>query len=278
MRKYNVGLQLYSVRDDMAKDFEGTLKKVKEIGYDYVEFAGFYGKSPEEIKGILAKYDLKCVSVHQGMDPYLNEGNAIIDYMADLGVKYVAIPWYEREKLEYGTSVWDETISNFKKYGEALKKAGMEMIYHNHDFEFDKIDGMTIFDRLYSTLEGTLNPQIDTCWVCYAGFDPAEYIRKYADRLSVLHLKDFNCKELAGGPAYALIDADGNAGDKPSKADNEFKFRPLGMGRQDFDAIIEATEETNIHTLIVEQDESPDMPALEAVKISREYLKEKYGI
>ncbi len=278
MKKYNVGLQLYSVRNELAEDFEGTLKKVKEMGYDYVEFAGFYGRTPEEIKAILEKLDLKCVSVHQDMTPFLESGNGIIDYMASLGIKYVAIPWYPRVKLEYGTPVWEETIANFKKYGEALKEAGLEMIYHNHDFEFDKIDGMTIFDRLYATLDGILNPQIDTCWVCYAGYDPAEYIRKYADRLSVLHLKDFDCKTLAGGPAYALIDSEGNAGDAPTKEENDFAFKPLGMGRQDFDAILKAAEETNIHTLIVEQDESPDMPALESVKISRQFLKDKYNI
>ncbi len=279
MKKFNVGLQLYSVRDDMAADFEGTLKKVAEMGYEYVEFAGFYGKSAKEIKEILDKYGLKCISVHQGPQPFQAEGEGIVDFMAELGIKYCAIPWYERAKLEYGTPVWDETIALFKKYGEALNKRGIEMIYHNHDFEFDKIDGETILDRLYKELdEKTLNPQIDTCWVHYAGYNPSEYITKYASRLKVLHLKDFTCKALGGGPAYALIDGDGKETEKPTKEDNEFKFQPLGMGRQDFAAILEAASESEVHTVIVEQDQSLDRPPMEAVAISRKYLKETFGI
>lgn len=279
MKKFNIGLQLYSVRDDLASDFEGTLKKVSEMGYEYVEFAGYYDKSAKEIKEILDKYSLKCISVHQGPAPFFAEGNKIIDFMAELGIKYCAIPWYERAKLEYGTPVWDETIENFKKYSAALAQKGIKTLYHNHDFEFDKIDGKCIFDRLYETLDSDiLNPQIDTCWVRYAGYDPSEYIEKYADRLDVLHLKDFVCKNLGGGPAYALIDGDGKEIPKPSKEDNEFKFVPLGMGRQDFKKILEAAEKTGIHTLIVEQDASVDRPPMEAAEISRRYLKDTFGL
>ena len=279
MKKFNVGLQLYSVRDDMAADFEGTLKKVAEMGYEYVEFAGFFGKSAKEIKEILAKYGLKCISVHQGPQPFVAEGEAIVDFMAELGIKYCVIPSHERAKLAYGTPVWDETIALFKKYSEALAKRGIELLYHNHDFEFDTIDGETIFDRLYATLdEKVLNPQIDTCWVHYGGYNPSEYIKKYANRLGVLHLKDFSCKALGGGPAYALIDGDGKETAKPTKEDNEFKFQPLGMGRQDFKAILEAADASCVHTLIVEQDASPDRPPMEAVAISRKYLKDTFGI
>ena len=110
MKKFNVGLQLYSVREDMAKDFEGTLKKVAEMGYEYVEFAGYFGKSAKEIKEILNRYGLKCISVHQGPAPFFDNGYEIIDYLKELGIEYCVIPWYERKNLEYGTPVWDETI------------------------------------------------------------------------------------------------------------------------------------------------------------------------
>lgn len=278
MKKFNVGLQLYSVRDDLAKDFEGTLKKVADMGYEYVEFAGYYGKSAEELKEVMDKYSLKCISVHQVPAPFFDEGHGIIDFLADLGIKYCAIPWYERSKLEYGTPVWDETIEKIKAYSAALAEKGIKTLYHNHDFEFDKIDGKCIFDRLYETLDsGILNPQIDTCWVRYAGYDPVEYIEKYADRLDVIHLKDFVCKNLGGDPAYALIDGDGKEIPKPSKEENEFKFVPLGMGRQDFKKILEAVEKTGVHTLIVEQDMSVDRPPMEAAEISRRYLKDTFG-
>ncbi len=279
MKKFNVGLQLYSVRDDMAKDFEGTLKKVAEMGYEYVEFAGYFGKSAKEIKEILDRYGLKCISVHQGPAPFFDNGYEIIDYLKELGIEYCVIPWYERKNLEYGTPVWDETIEKFKKYSEAIKSRGMKMLYHNHDFEFDKIDGKCIIDHLYETLgPDIVNPQFDTCWVRYAGFNPGEYIDKYADRVDVIHLKDFSCKHLAGGPAYALIDGDGNEIKTQNKEDNEFKLVPLGMGRNDFKEILEAAERANAHTVIVEQDTSVDRPPLEAAEISRKYLKDTFGI
>ncbi len=279
MKQYKIGLQLYSVRNEMAADFEGTLRAVREMGYDNVEFAGYFGKSAEEIKALLKKYDLTCVTVHQGMDPFLENGNAIIDYMSDLGITYCTIPWYERAKLEVGTPVWDETVKNFKAYAAALREKGIKMLYHNHNYEFDIIDGKCIIDHLYETFDrDTLNPEFDTCWVHYAGYDPAEYIEKYADRVEVLHLKDFQCKRLAGGPAYALIDGDGKAQAQPSKEENNFKFMPLGMGRQDFKKILDAAEKSNAHTLIVEQDKSDDRPPLEAAKISRDYLRNTFGL
>lgn len=279
MKKYNIGLQLYSVRGDMEKDVEGTLKKVSELGYDCVEFAGYFGKSAKELKGLLDKYGLKCLSVHQGMDPFFNEGGAIIDYLAELGIGYCAIPWYERSRLEVGTPAWDETVEKFRAFGKALAAKGIKMLYHNHDFEFDKIGDECIIDHLYSVFDkNTLNPQLDLCWVHYAGYDPAEYIEKYADRVEILHFKDFTCKALGGGPAYALIDGEGKAKEKPSKAENEFKFVPLGSGRQDFAKILEAAEKSNAHTIIVEQDDSVDRPALEAAKMSRDYLKNTFGL
>ena len=94
----------------------------------------------------------------------------------------------------------------------------------------------------------------------------------------MLHLKDFSFKALGGGPAYALIDGDGKETAKPTKEDNEFKFQPLGMGRQDFKAILEAADASGVHTLIVEQDASVDRPPMEAVAISRKYLKDTFGI
>lgn len=279
MKKYNVGLQLYSVRDDLRQDFEGTLKKVADMGYEYVELAGYYGKSASELKELLGKYSLKCTSVHQGPAPFFEEGHKIIDYLEELGIKYCVIPWYERAKLEYGTPVWDETIEKFRQYSAALAEKGIKTLYHNHDFEFDIIDGKCIIDRLYETLDkDVLNPQFDTCWVHYAGYDPCEYLEKYGDRLDVLHLKDFQCKNLGGGPAYALIDGDGKEIPKPSKEDNEFKFVPLGMGRQDFRKILESADKTKVHTLIVEQDMSVDRPPIEAAEISRKYLKDTFGL
>lgn len=279
MKKFNVGLQLYSVRNELARDFEGTLKRVAEMGYEYVEFAGYFGKTAAEVKEIMHKYGLKCISVHQGPAPFFEKGYEIIDYMAELGIEYAVIPWWEAAKLQYGTLEWEDTIKKFKEYSAAVRSRGMKTLYHNHDFEFKEINGKCIIDYLYEELPAdVVNPQFDTCWVHYAGYSPAEYIDKYADRVEVIHLKDFSCKHLAGGPAYALIDGDGNEIKTDNKEDNEFKLVPLGMGRNDFKSILEAAERADAHTVIVEQDESVDRPPLEAVEISRKYLKDTFGI
>ena len=270
MKQFKVGLQVYSVRNDMEKDFEGTLKAVKDMGYDYVEFAGFFGKSADEVKEILDRLGLTAISVHEGTQNFNEKGQEAIDYLKAIGVKYCAIPWYNKDDME---NKWDEMIADFKNYSKALKDAGIKLLYHNHDFEFKKINGEYMMDRLYKELDSSvLDPEFDTCWVHYAGENPCEYIEKYAGRVEVIHLKDFVCKNLGGGPVYALIDKDGNE-IKGTKEDNGFEFRPVGSGIQKFPAILEAAEKSGTEIVIVEQDQFVGIEPLEGVKQSREYLK-----
>lgn len=271
MSNFKVGIQLYSLRDAMEKDMEKTLKAVKEMGYDYVEFAGYFGKSAEEVKAILDKYDLKTVSVHQAIGLFLEKGQEAVDYLKTLGVKYSAIPWYSKDEFDNN---WDNTLALFKKVSKLLKDNGINLMYHNHDFEFNKIGGEYILDKLFSELSADeIMPQLDTCWVKYAGADPCEYIKKYSGRMNVIHLKDFVCKNFAGGPAYALIDENGKEIKNNSKEESGFKLVPVGYGVQNWKGILEAVRDANIEYLIVEQDESPDHDPMEAAKLSREYLK-----
>lgn len=273
MKKFKVGIQLYSVRDDLAKDFEGTLRKIKEMGYDYVEFAGFFDKSASEIKSILNEIGLIPISVHQGNQLFVEKGTEIIDYLKEIGVKYCAIPWYAKDKLK-GTDKWENTKKEFKEYSDALKSAGIKLLYHNHDFEFEKADGKYKIDAIYDEIGlDTIEPEFDTCWVKYAGEDPCGYIEKYSGHVEVLHLKDFVCKKY-GGAVYALIDENGKDQDAGESEDNGFKFVPVGSGVQDFKSILEAAEKAGTEYIIVEQDSSVDRPALEAVKMSREFLTE----
>lgn len=272
MKKFKIGLQLYSIREDMEKDMDSALRQVKEMGYDCVEFAGYFGHSAEEVKAMLDKYGLECVSVHQAPQLFVDEGQKAVDYIKTLGVKYAAVPWYEKDKLA-GSPEWDNTVKMFTDVAELLKKNGIKMMYHNHDFEFNKVDGKFILDWIYDTIpQDLIEPEVDTCWVHYAGYNPAEYLLKYSGRINIVHLKDFACKNLGGGPVYALIDEDGNE-KKGSKEDNGFEFRPVGHGIQNIPSIIEASEKAGASVLIVEQDQSNDRPPMEAAKMSREYLK-----
>lgn len=271
MKKFKVGIQLYSLRDAMEKDIDATLKAVKEMGYDYVEFAGRSEKTAEEVRAMLDKYELKCISVHWAIDIFEKEGKAAVDYLNTIGAKYCAIPWY---KVDEYYNNWDVTVEKFAKVSKLLADGGIQLMYHNHDFEFQKIDGEYILDKLYSTLPSdVLMPQLDTCWVHYAGVNPVEYIRKYSGKIEVLHLKDFVCEKLGGGPVYALIDEDGNEMQPKDKEESGFKFVPVGSGIQDWEGILAAAEEAGIEYVIVEQDESLDRDPLDAAKMSRDYLK-----
>ena len=275
MKKFKVGIQLYGVRNAMAADFEGTLKAIADMGYEYVEFAGYYGRTAEEIKAILDKLGLKCISVHQGLDFYDNDPDAAAEFLKAFGVKYSVIPWYEKSKLA-GTAEWDETVARFNKAAEVLAKHGMRLGYHNHEFEFEKFDGKYLHDYIFEAAP-KMYPELDTCWVHYAGLEPADKIREFAGKVEIVHLKDFVAKRLAGGPAYALIDANGNE-IKTTRDDNGFAFRPLGQGRQDFKKILEACEEAGTEIVIVEQDQTYELSELEAAKIAREYLRDTFGL
>lgn len=278
MKKFNVGLQLFSVRESMKEDFYGTLKAVRDMGYEYVEFAGYHGKSAEEIKAILDELGLKCISVHQGLDFYNDDPKAAVKFLKTFGVKYNVIPWYPITDL-YGSPKWEETVARFNKIADLLAENGMKLGYHNHDWEFSLADGKYIEEHILDSIpEEKIEPELDTCWVKYAGVSPVEMINKYKGRVTLVHLKDFTCKKLAAGPAYDLIGTDGSAiGQK--RADNGFEFRPLGDGMQEFAPILEACEACGTDTVIVEQDSpSLGLTELESVKRSREYLKNTFGI
>ena len=278
MKKFKVGIQLYGVRKSMAEDFEGTLKAIAEMGYEYVEFAGYYNKSSDEIKSILDKYGLKCISVHQSVDFYDNDPDAAAEFLKSFGVKYSVIPWFSKEKL-VGSEEWSESREKFVAAAKVLKAHGMKLGYHNHDFEFEKFDGKYLHDYIFGEIDKELiDPELDTCWVHYAGLNPADKVREFAGRVEIVHLKDFECRELGGGPAYDLIDSNGVGLKKKTREDNGFVFRPLGMGRQNFEEILAACEEAGTELVIVEQDQTYDIPELEAARISREYLKNTFGI
>ncbi|MDY6314184.1 MAG: sugar phosphate isomerase/epimerase [Clostridia bacterium] len=275
MKKFKIGVQLYSVRDDMEKDMEKTLKEIAEMGYDSVEFAGYFDHTAEEVKAILDKYGLEAISVHQTYEPFLEDGENMVKYLKTIGAKYSAIPWLGLDYHRGGKLYAYDTIIKVAKF---LKENGITMLYHNHDFEFTRVDGKFILDWLYETIpEDLIKTEIDTCWVRYAGYDPAEYLLKYSGRAPLVHLKDFVCTKKPVAPVYDLIDGKGNVSKMENRANDRdesgFMFKPLGMGCQDFPAIIEAAEKAGSEYLIVEMDSSPEMPALEAVRKSREYLK-----
>lgn len=269
--KLPIAVQVYSVGADANRDFEGTMKKIKEMGYDGVELCGFYGRSPEELRRILDGVGLKAISNHV---PLLDgDVDQILDGCAAIGCEYAVIP-YLTEELRPLQPGFEEVMTKLPAIGEACKKRGLTLLYHNHDFEFVKMEnGQYGLDYMYANIPADLlQTELDTCWVNVGGEDPAAYVRKYAGRCPIVHLKDFYMKGKKPKKMYDLIGQEDTSGEEiPDRS--TFDFRPVGMGLQDIPSIIEAAEESGAKWLVVEQDRSSDRTPMEAIEASIRYLQ-----
>ena len=277
MKKFPVALQLFSVRDDLAADFEGTIKKVAALGYDGVEFAGTYGRTAEQVKNICTEAGVKPVSAHVSFAELMQDPEGVIQYYAEIGCKYIAIP-YLTEEYRPGHEKFSEIIEGSRFLGEICKRHGIQLCYHNHDFEFVKIDGEYALDILYKEVPAEyLATQIDTCWANVAGEDPAPYVEKYAGRTPTVHLKDFVMPGKKPSRMYQLIGIDDGAQEE-SDGSSGFAFRPVGYGAQRIEEIVQAAEKSGAEWLIVEQD-SPSMgkTPLECAEMSITYLRSILG-
>ena len=269
MKKALIGYQIYSAREEAEKDLFGVLKHVKELGYDGVEFAGMYHYTAEEIKKALDEAGLIGISAHVPLAVIEADMFKTISDYKTIGVKYIAVP-YTDNYCRPGGEGFAKTLGVMAKFGRLCKEAGIQLLYHNHDFEFEKISGIYGLDFIYQAIDADiLKTEIDTCWVKYAGEDPAAYVRKYAGRCPVVHLKDYVGVKGGKNP-YALI---GMEDDSASPDEIAFEFRPVGHGSQNVPSIIEAGLESGADWFIVEQDQSVGRAPLEACKMSIDYLK-----
>lgn len=269
--KFPVAVQMFSVRDAAEKDLAETLKKIKEYGYDGIELAGLYGKTPEEIKAICLDIGLTPISAHIGYYDLMADADGVLAQYEKIGCKYVVVPWLG-EELRYGGSKHGEFMENMPMLGKKAKEHNMTLLYHNHDFEFEKIKGTDtyVLDELYASIPADLlQTEIDVCWVGSVGEDPAEYVRKYSGRSPVLHLKDFvGTKKATAAQVLSM------AKNKNPDENKKFEFRPVGFGVQNFPEILKAAEEAGVSWVVVEQDEpSMELSAMECAKTSRDYLK-----
>ena len=271
MKKALIGYQVYSAREEAEKDLLSVLKKLKELGYDGVEFAGFYSYTADQIAEMLKETGLVAISDHV---PYKRIQADMFGVIADhlkIGCKYIAVPFLEMNDRP-GHPGFAKVIRVITEFGALCKKAGIQLLYHNHDFEFEKMSGMYGLDFLYEAVdEDILKTEIDTCWVNYSGVNPAEYIKKYTGRAPIVHLKDFVGTRGDAQP-YALINEDGSD-DGAASAKAAFEFRPVGYGCQNVASILNAGLEAGAQAFIVEQDQWYDRHPLEAAKMSIETIK-----
>ena len=267
MKKFPVALQLFSVRDFAEKDLPHTLSRVKAMGYDLVELAGTYGHDAAAFRSALDDAGLKAISAHVPLQELQEDTEAAVLKYKAIGCRYIAVP-YLGEGLRPGDNGFDDVLTDIARIGEICRQHDIILLYHNHDFEFVRMpDGSFGFDYMYEKIPADLlKTEIDTCWVKVAGQDPTAYLRKYAGRAPVVHLKDFRGSKTEN--MYELIGTD----EKKAESNGVFEFRPVGYGVQDFPAILAAAEDAGAEYVVVEQDMSLDCPSLEAAEKSRKYL------
>ena len=265
-----VAVQVYSVRDSAEANLADTLRKIKEIGYQGVEFAGLYGLSPDYVKGLCDGIGLVPVSAHIPLDEMIADPDKTFSDYAKIGCKFAAVPYVTPERRP-GAEKFEETIRQIAKLGECAKKYGITLLYHNHDFEFTKVNGEYGLDILYKEVSPEyLQTELDLCWVNVGGEEPAAFLRKYTGRAPVVHLKDFHMSGKLPKHLYALI---GIEEEEKEEEPSTFEFRPVGHGMQKMPEILSACLDAGASWVVVEQDEpSMGLSRMESIKASREYL------
>ena len=252
-----VGVQLYTVRDLMKNDFEGTIANVAKVGYKEVEFAGYFGHTGKQVREILEKNGLKAPSTHVQYDELDDKFPSVIETSKEIGLEYIVCPWIP-EELRKSPDIWKQASEKFNKCGEASKKAGMQFGYHNHWFEFLPTNGKLPYDELLAMCDPNLvKMEMDLCWITVAGGDPLKYFAKYPGRFPLVHVKDVKTlPKVSSGGAQ-------NFGDTVDLTE-------VGSGVIDWKRIFAHSEQAGIKHYIVEHDH-PKEP-LESITKSYQYL------
>jgi len=257
---------MYGLRDLAEKDLEGTLAAVREAGYDGIELAGLYGRTPDELKNLFAQYSLKPISAHIPYLELVNDMHQTLAAYKQLGCTYVAVPVIWPVEDWYPGAGWQNVAPNLIKIGAAAKECGLTLLYHNHDYEFRTMpNGRYVLDDLYDTVSSELlKTELDICWVKVAGADPIAYIRQYAGRRPLIHFKDFHMEGhpvAYYGPDFAKL----------NEGKGVFEYRAVGAGDQNWPPILDELRNSDTEWIVVEQDESRD--ALADMEASIQYIR-----
>lgn len=242
-----IGLQLYSIKELTQQDLLGTLKQVAKIGYDGVEFAGYFNTPAKELKKAMDDLGLMQAGSHLGIDLLMNQLEATLAYSKELGDPYVVCPYLPTE-MRNSADACKRTADAFNKIGAKCKEYGMQFYYHNHDFEFEKYDGEHALDIFVNNTDPDhLHIELDTFWVEYVGLRSVDFIKKYGKRCSILHIKDMKSLE--------------------DKRNTE-----IGKGIMDFKEITTLGKSLDVKWFTIEQEEF-EGDQLEAVEEGFHYLR-----
>jgi sugar phosphate isomerase/epimerase len=259
LKTFGVGLQLYTIRDAMAKDVPGSLKKVSDIGYKFLELANysdgkFYGYLPQDFKKMVNDLGMEIISSHAGVNPKgitTDEARKMAEDHANLGAKYCMQPWVD-EADRKTISGYQKMVAEWNKVGKIMKDNGVQFGYHNHNFEFDTVEGkVPYFDVFLPEMDKNLiTMELDLFWTTKAGQNPVELFKKYPGRFQLFHMKDMYTREQ---PFFKTETSD---------------FAPVGEGVINFKEILAAKNTAGMKYMFVEQDKTKDDKPFDAIKTS----------
>ncbi len=247
-----IGLQLYSVRNLLPKDFDGTLRKVREAGYTRVEAAGYYDKSATDFRKAMEQADLRCMSGHYTLSLLRAQLDDVIDYAQKLGLDYIICSSSQHRdpaaKGPLNLDDWHWVASEFNRIGEQVKAAGMTFGAHNHTPEFGTENGIVFYDELLRLTDPKLVVfEMDCGWVSAAGRNPIDYLTKTPERFPLMHVKDM-----------------------VKGANGEFHSTVMGRGVVNYAPILRAA--TGLKQYFIEQEEF-DMDPIEALRLDADYMR-----
>ncbi len=250
--KMPIGLQLYSVRELLPKDFDGTLAKVRAAGYTEVEAAGYYKRTAAEFRKAMDKAGLRCTSTHHSLADLKAHEDELIAYGHELGLSYMICPWpMPRDpagSFPLKLDDWRWVAEELNRIGEKTKAAGMSFGYHNHDIEFSQEGGVVIFDELLRLTDPKLVCfEMDCGLVAMAGRNPVDYLSKTPERFPLMHVKDV-----------------------VKGADGKFHDTELGRGAPDYHSVLRAA--TELKHYFIEQEDF-DMDPIEALRLDADYMR-----
>ena len=251
-----IGLQLYTVRDQMAKDFDGTIAKVAATGYKEAEFAGYFKRTPQQVKTVLERNRLVAPSAHIPIEDLRAKLPQVIEAAHVIGHEYIVNPWINKEDRG-SLDDWKKLAAFFNETGRKVKEAGLQFAHHNHDFEFKPTEGQVPYDLLLKETDPNLvKLEMDLYWITAAGQDPLKYFNEYPGRYPMLHVKDRPTR--LAHPIYVTENA---------------KFAPVGRGVVDFKRVFAHADKGGVRHYYVEQDYTQGSP-FDAIKISYDDLRE----
>jgi sugar phosphate isomerase/epimerase len=250
-----IGLQLYSVRNLLPKDFAGTLHQLGAAGYKEVEAAGYYDKTAADFGNAMQKAGLRCISTHHALSVLRPQLEQLIEYGQALGLEYIICSspgGVHRDPAEKGGEPtlddWRWIAGEFNKIGEKVKAAGMTFGYHNHGPEFLSENGVVFYDELLRLTDPKLVVfELDCGWISAAGHDPVKYLSKSPERFPLLHVKD-----MVRGP------------------NGQFHSTIMGRGVVDYHPILRAA--TGLKHYFIEQEEFEGDP-MEALREDADYMR-----